>query len=247
VNFTSPGGKTVALVGASGCGKSSVVRLLERFYDPDDWESKILIDGVDLADIGLDDLRSRLAIIPQDPVLFEGTLRSNLDPFNQYADAELWNALRSVHLAEFVQSTALKLEHAVTENGENLSVGQRQLLCLGRALLRKSKILVMDEATAAVDFETDALIQKTIRTEFADRTVLTIAHRINTIIDYDRVLVLDKGTIAEFDKPSVLLANPNSAFASMVRSSQELGMAMHNQQHSPQQQTHVVQQQQQQH
>jgi ATP-binding cassette subfamily C (CFTR/MRP) protein 1 len=208
----------VGIVGRTGAGKSSFVLALFRLVEAAG--GRILIDGVDISQIGLDDLRSRLAIIPQDPVLFAGTLRSNVDPFGQYSDADMWDAFRSVHLQAFVQSQALQLEMPVAEGGENLSVGQRQLVCLARALLRKTKILVMDEATAAVDFETDALIQQTIRTEFKDRTVLTIAHRINTIIDYDKVLVLDKGRLVEFDRPSTLLANPDSAFAGLARSSQ---------------------------
>jgi len=186
-------------------------------------EGSILIDGEDISKIGLDDLRSRLSIIPQEPVLFKGSIRSNLDPFNQHSDQELWAVLESVHLRGYITSTEAKLEHPLTEGGENLSVGQRQLLCLGRALLKKSRILVMDEATAAVDYETDALIQHTIRMEFRDKTVITVAHRINTIIDYDQVMVLDAGKIAEFDTPARLLEDRNSIFYSLKHESRRKG------------------------
>jgi len=167
--------------------------------------------------LGLHDLRSKLTIIPQDPVLFTGTLRTNLDPFGAYSDEALWFALEQSHLKDFVRSLEKGLEYEVSEGGENLSVGQRQLVCLARALLRKSRVLVLDEATAAVDVETDELIQSTIRTKFKDCTVLTIAHRLNTILDYDKVMVLDKGTIVEMDSPENLLKNENSIFYSMAK------------------------------
>uniref|UniRef100_A0A8C0H0M2 ABC transporter domain-containing protein n=2 Tax=Chelonoidis abingdonii TaxID=106734 RepID=A0A8C0H0M2_CHEAB len=170
-------------------------------------KGEIKIDGVRISEIGLHDLRSKITIIPQDPVLFSGTLRMNLDPFNKYSEDEIWKALELSHLKRFVSSKPDKLEYECSEGGENLSVGQRQLVCLARALLRKTRILVLDEATAAIDLETDDLIQMTIRTQFEDCTVLTIAHRLNTIMDYTRVLVLDKGTIAEFDTPSSLIAS----------------------------------------
>jgi len=150
-----------------------------------------VIDGINISDIGLHQLRSRLTIIPQDPVLFSGTIRTNLDPFNVYSNEELWNSLELSHLKSFVKSLDLGLEHKVFEGGENLSVGQRQLICLARALLRNTKVLILDEATAAVDLETDSLIQSTIRKAFSDCTVLTIAHRLNTILDSNRVLVLN--------------------------------------------------------
>lgn len=162
-------------------------------------------------------LRSRLTIIPQDPVLFSGTLRMNIDPFNTYSDDEVWSSLEHAHLKSFVKGTQLGLLYEIAENGENLSIGQRQLVCLARALLRKTKVLILDEATAAIDLETDDLIQATIRSQFKDCTVLTIAHRLNTILDSDKVLVLDKGEVAEFEPPGVLLANKNSIFYGMAK------------------------------
>uniref|UniRef100_F1KQC8 Multidrug resistance-associated protein 1 n=1 Tax=Ascaris suum TaxID=6253 RepID=F1KQC8_ASCSU len=204
----------IGIVGRTGAGKSSVALALFRIIEPSD--GAILIDGLDISQIGLHDLRRSLAIIPQDPVLFSGTLRFNLDPMGSYTDMELWLALKFAHLEEFVESQPNKLEHLIIEGGENMSVGERQLVCLARALLRKSKVLVLDEATAAVDISTDALIQKTIRREFRDSTVLTIAHRLNTILDYDRIIVLDKGKIAEFDSPASLLMDHKSIFYAMA-------------------------------
>ncbi len=150
-------------------------------------------------------------------MLFSGTLRINLDPFEQYSDDQLWKALELAHLKDYAGSLDSGLQHEVAEGGENMSVGQRQLVCLARALLRKTKILILDEATAAVDLETDDLIQATIRKEFKECTVLTIAHRLNTILDYDRIMVLDKGQIAEFESPDNLLADKNSIFYSMAK------------------------------
>ncbi|KAG0033036.1 hypothetical protein BGZ82_006270 [Podila clonocystis] len=166
----------------------------------------IEVDGVDIATLGLKDLRQHLAVIPQDPMLFSGTLRENLDPLQGSTDTELWQALERAHLKTFVGSLAGGLSFEVAQGGENFSVGQRSLVCLARAMLRKTKILVLDEATAAVDVETDELIQKTIRSEFADRTILTIAHRIKTVMDSDKILVLDEGRVGEYGAPSELLA-----------------------------------------
>uniref|UniRef100_A0A8C3WJS4 ABC-type glutathione-S-conjugate transporter n=1 Tax=Catagonus wagneri TaxID=51154 RepID=A0A8C3WJS4_9CETA len=198
------GGEKVGIVGRTGAGKSSLTLCLFRILEAA--EGEIRIDGLNVADIGLHDLRSQLTIIPQEPILFSGTLRMNLDPFGAYSEEDMWRALELSHLHSFVSSQPAGLDFQCSEGGENLSVGQRQLVCLARALLRKSRILVLDEATAAIDLETDNLIQATIRTQFEACTVLTIAHRLNTIMDYTRVLVLDKGTIAEFDSPTNLIA-----------------------------------------
>uniref|UniRef100_A0A914X2S6 ABC-type glutathione-S-conjugate transporter n=1 Tax=Plectus sambesii TaxID=2011161 RepID=A0A914X2S6_9BILA len=208
------GGEKVGIVGRTGAGKSSLTLALFRIVESA--EGSIEIDGVDIASIGLHDLRNSLTIIPQDPVLFSGSLRMNLDPFGNYSDSELWTALERAHLKPFALESADKLNQIISEGGGNLSVGQRQLLCLARALLRKTRVLVLDEATAAVDVQTDANIQATIREEFADCTILTIAHRLNTIMDYDRVIVLDAGKVAEFDTPGTLLYDYDSAFHAMA-------------------------------
>ncbi|XP_023277902.1 multidrug resistance-associated protein 1-like [Seriola lalandi dorsalis] len=194
----------VGIVGRTGAGKSSLALGIFRILEAA--KGKIFIDGVNIEDIGLHDLRSRITIIPQDPVLFSGSLRMNLDPFDTYTDEEVWSSLELAHLKNFVSNLPDKLNHECSEGGENLSLGQRQLVCLARALLRKTKILVLDEATAAVDLETDTLIQSTIRTQFEDCTVLTIAHRLNTIMDYTRVIVMDRGHISEMDSPANLIA-----------------------------------------
>jgi len=150
-------------------------------------------------------------------VLFSGTIRSNLDPFGVYSDELIWQALEHCHLRDYIASLDVGLAYQVAENGSNLSLGQRQLICLGRALLRHTRILVLDEATAAIDLETDTLIQQTIRKEFAHCTVLCIAHRLHTIIDSSRILVLDKGQVAEFDTPENLLTDTNSKFYGLAK------------------------------
>ncbi|KAL3268300.1 hypothetical protein HHI36_007418 [Cryptolaemus montrouzieri] len=203
ISFKTKENEKIGIVGRTGAGKSSLTLSLFRILEAA--EGEILIDGVDLANLGLQTLRSRITIIPQDAVLFSGTLRLNLDPYNKYTDTEIWKTLEHAHLKSFVQTFPDGLEHIVSEGGENFSLGQKQLICLGRALLRKTKVLILDEATAAVDLGTDTLIQNTIRREFSDCTVLTIAHRLNTIMDYDRVIVLNRGSIEEYDTPSNLL------------------------------------------
>eukprot|EP00094_Tigriopus_californicus_P001437 TCALIF_01392-PA protein Name:"Similar to Abcc1 Multidrug resistance-associated protein 1 (Mus musculus)" AED:0.04 eAED:0.04 QI:0/0.8/0.33/0.83/1/1/6/0/1537 len=207
-------GEKVGIVGRTGAGKSSLTLALFRIIECAG--GAILIDGQNIALMGLHRLRSRLTIIPQDPVLFSGSLRMNLDPFDQYSDKEIWQALEHAHLKAYVSNLPKTLLFEVNEGGENLSVGQRQLVCLARALLRKTKVLILDEATAAVDLETDDLIQATIRSEFSDCTVLTIAHRLNTIMDSSKVIVLDAGRVIEFDTPANLLKNSKSVFYGMA-------------------------------
>nr|CAD7203960.1 unnamed protein product [Timema douglasi] len=215
IDVTIKGGEKVGIVGRTGAGKSSLTLALFRIIEPAG--GSILIDDVDISQLGLHVLRSRITIIPQDPVLFSGSLRQNLDPFDTISDEVLWKALEHAHLKAFVKGLPAGLSHEVSEGGENLSVGQRQLICLARALLRKTKVLILDEATAAVDLETDDLIQETIRREFNDCTILTIAHRLNTILDSNRVIVLDQGRVIEFDTPEALLQNNTSVFHSMAK------------------------------
>lgn len=215
LSFAVAAQEKVGIVGRTGAGKSSLIAALFRMALV---EGDILIDGTDTAHVPLEQLRSHISIIPQDPVLFSGTLRRNLDPFESYPDAALWRALELVELRELASesSAGLGLQAYVAAGGQNFSVGQRQLLCLARAILRGNRILVLDEATANVDPDTDRLIQRTIREQFAQCTVLTIAHRLNTIMDYDRVLVMSDGTAVEFGRPAELLAREDGAFRSIV-------------------------------
>ncbi|KAG0282510.1 Multidrug resistance-associated protein 1 [Linnemannia gamsii] len=213
---------TVAKVPQTGESKNPTAEVLESVEVEDDGGS-IEIDGIDISTIGLHDLRQRIAIIPQDPTLFAGTVRENLDPFDEQTDADLWTALERAHLKTHIASLSGGLSYEVSQGGENFSVGQRSLICLARALLRKTKILILDEATAAVDMETDDLIQKTIREEFADRTILTIAHRIKTVMDSDKILVLDHGRVKEFAAPKELLKMKESLFYQLAEQAGEIG------------------------
>uniref|UniRef100_A0A8C5J7S6 Multidrug resistance-associated protein 4 n=1 Tax=Junco hyemalis TaxID=40217 RepID=A0A8C5J7S6_JUNHY len=204
----------VGIVGRTGAGKSSLIAALFRLAEP---EGRIWIDMYLTSELGLHDLRKKISIIPQEPVLFTGTMRKNLDPFNEYTDEELWNALEEVQLKEVVEDLPNKMETQLAESGSNFSVGQRQLVCLARAVLKKNRILIIDEATANVDPRTDEFIQKTIRETFAHCTVLTIAHRLNTIIDSDRIMVLDAGRLKEYGEPYILLQEQDSLFYKMVQ------------------------------
>ncbi|KAL7749286.1 hypothetical protein RI367_005438 [Sorochytrium milnesiophthora] len=211
-------GQKIGICGRTGAGKSTITLALFRILEA--VSGSIEIDGQDISKLGLIDLRNSLTIIPQDPVLFAGTIRSNLDPRDEFDDATIWSALERIGMDEYILKLEGKLRAEVSSDGSNFSAGQRQLLAMAMALLRKRRVVIFDEATSATDAETDALVQKAIRSEFSDCTVLTIAHRLATIMDSDRILVLDKGCVSEFDSPANLLQNPESAFASMVASSQ---------------------------
>ncbi|XP_070569620.1 ATP-binding cassette sub-family C member 10-like [Ptychodera flava] len=213
VSFSTKPGEKIGIVGRTGSGKSSLLLVLFRMVLIR--SGNVVIDGVDISHISLHELRSRLVIIPQDSFLFSGTVRENLDPIGEHPDTALWSVLYRCHLTTAVQALG-GLEADVAERGKHFSVGQKQLMCLARALLTNAKILCIDEATASVDQETDQLIQKAIREEFTDRTVLTIAHRINTILDSDRVLVMHDGKVAEFAPPALLLNDRNSMFYGLV-------------------------------
>lgn len=235
ISFSIKPQEKVGVVGRTGSGKSTLALSFFRFIEAS--KGSIVIDGLDIKDLGTEDLRSNLTIIPQDPTLFSGSLRTNMDPFNQFTDDDVFTALRRVQLLSNevtvppveintnhneVNTNVFKdLQTAVTEGGKNFSQGQRQLLCLARALLKRSRIVLMDEATASVDFETDKAIQNTISTEFADSTILCIAHRLHTVIEYDRILVLDQGEIVEFDSPLTLINNSDTVFYKMCRNSGE--------------------------
>lgn len=243
VSFQIQAGEKLGIVGRTGAGKSSLSLAFFRFTEHE--SGQILVDGIDISKIGLHDLRSRLTIIPQDPymlsnisVLFSGTLRSNLDPHSEFSDEFMWKSLKSSGFFDNVQMTRsregsatseikggavndkLSLESAVEEGGKNFSQGQRQLLCLSRALLRQCKIIVLDEATASVDYDTDTRIQITMRKEFIGSTLLCIAHRLRTIIDYDKILVLEKGRVAQFGSPKDLIGR-EGIFQKMCQESGE--------------------------
>ncbi|XP_072038843.1 ATP-binding cassette sub-family C member 9-like [Amphiura filiformis] len=215
VNIHFRAGEKIGICGRTGSGKSSLTLTLFRIIDT--FQGNIYIDGVNINHLPLLELRQRLAIIPQDPVLFTGTIRFNLDPIHVSSDDELWEALEIAQLKPVVTGLNLGLDSQVTEGGENFSVGQRQLFCLARAFLRKTKILIMDEATASIDQETDKVLQEVVASAFKDRTVLTIAHRVSTILDADTILVLSDGHIAEYDTPKNLLEIEDSIFASLVK------------------------------
>ncbi|CAL9735628.1 bile pigment transporter 1 [Monosporozyma servazzii] len=228
ISFKVKPSEKIGIVGRTGAGKSSLTLALFRLLEP--ITGTIVIDGMDITKMGLHDLRSHIAIIPQDAHAFEGTVRSNLDPFDRFTNDELFEAIRLAHLEPHLEKMMHSsndhetykdgyLNLTIKENGSNLSVGQRQLICLARALLNKSKILILDEATAAVDVETDSIIQETIRSEFKDRTILTIAHRLDTVMDSDKILVMDEGQIKEFDAPARLLSNKDGIFYQLYEKS----------------------------
>ncbi|KAJ7969846.1 ABC transporter C family member 10-like [Quillaja saponaria] len=214
ITCTFEGGHKIGIVGRTGSGKSTLISALFRLVEPAG--GKIVVDGLDITRIGLHDLRSRFGIIPQEPTLFNGTVRFNLDPLSQHSDQEIWEVLGKCQLRDAVQGKEEGLDSLVVEDGSNWSMGQRQLFCLGRALLRRSRILVLDEATASIDNATDLILQKTIRTEFADCTVITVAHRIPTVMDCTKVLAISEGKLVEYDEPINLMKRENSLFRLLV-------------------------------
>uniref|UniRef100_M4CT91 ABC-type xenobiotic transporter n=1 Tax=Brassica campestris TaxID=3711 RepID=M4CT91_BRACM len=209
------GGHKIGIVGRTGSGKTTLISALFRLVEP--VGGRIVVDGVDISKIGVHDLRSRFGIIPQDPTLFNGTVRYNLDPLCQHTDAEIWEVLGKCQLKEVVQEKENGLDSLVVEDGSNWSMGQRQLFCLGRAVLRRSRVLVLDEATASIDNATDLILQKTIRREFADCTVITVAHRIPTVMDCTMVLSISDGRIVEYDAPMKLMEKEDSLFGKLVK------------------------------
>jgi ATP-binding cassette subfamily C (CFTR/MRP) protein 1 len=214
LSFEVRPGERVGVCGRTGAGKSSILVALFRIAPL--YQGRILIDNVDISKIGVHTLRQQLSIIPQDPVLFQGTLRWNLDPLKRATDQQLWDVLAESNLKEFVEQRDGQLEMSLDINGENLSVGQRQLVCLARAILRNAKVMVLDEATASVDRNTDALVQTALR-KLQGVTTFTIAHRIDTIIDSDKILVLGKGKVLEYDSPGELQKDPSSEFSQIVK------------------------------
>ncbi|XP_031619424.1 probable multidrug resistance-associated protein lethal(2)03659 [Contarinia nasturtii] len=212
LSFSVAPKEKVSIVGRTGAGKSSLISSIFRLAIVD---GDILLDEINTSSVDLNVLRSRISIIPQEPTLFSGTLRRNLDPFEEYSDDDIWNALDNVELKEFVSKNT-GLQMPVLAHGQNLSTGQRQILCLARAILKKNRIIILDEATANVDLQTDEMIQKTMREKFTGATVITVAHRLNTVIDSDRVLVMDDGVAMEFDAPYLLMQKEDGAFRNMV-------------------------------
>ncbi|XP_030470126.2 ABC transporter C family member 10-like [Syzygium oleosum] len=215
ITCTIKGGHKIGIVGRTGSGKTTLISALFRLVEPTD--GKIIVDGLDITTIGLHDLRSHFGVIPQDPTLFGGTVRYNLDPLSEHTDEEIWEVLGKCQLREAIQDKEKGLESLVVEDGSNWSMGQRQLFCLGRVLLRRSQILVLDEATASIDNATDLILQKTIQTEFADCTVITVAHRIPTVMDCTMVLAISDGRLVEYDEPMKLVGNEDSLFGQLYK------------------------------
>ncbi|KAH7687320.1 Xenobiotic-transporting ATPase protein [Dioscorea alata] len=215
ITCTFPGRKRVGIVGKTGSGKSTLIQSLFRIVEPR--AGKILIDNVDICKIGLHDLRSKLSIIPQDPTMFEGTVRKNLDPLEEYTDQMIWEVLDKCQVGDLIRRNEMKLDSRVSENGENWSVGQRQLICLGRAFLKKSSILIIDEATASVDSVTDAMVQKRITMDFNHCTLVIITHRLHTAIDTDFILILNDGKMVDYDTPFNLLQRKHSCFSKLMK------------------------------
>jgi ABC-type multidrug transport system fused ATPase/permease subunit len=208
ISCSIPAGSRVGIIGRTGSGKSTLILSLLRLIEP--CSGNVVIDGVDLANINLSDLRGALSVVPQEPILFSGPLRESLDPFHICSDTEISAALMRVGLKEMVDSLPLGLQSVVNEGGANFSAGQRQLICLARALLRQSKVIILDEATAAIDAQADYLIQNVLRNELLGATVLVVAHRLPTVLDADLIMGLKLGELVEFDTPAELLQRRDS-------------------------------------
>lgn len=204
----------IAIVGRTGAGKSSIIQALFRFAHI---EGTAEIDGVDIMSVGLRQLRRSITIIAQEPILFSGSIRDNVDPLGEYSDDDVWSALEAVELKQVIGRNNDGLCATITNGGANLSLGQRQLLCLARAILRPNKIVILDEATANVDGETDKIVQRMIDEKFANSTVLTITHRIHTVMTYDKILVMDAGRVAEYDSPINLMKKNDGIFKNLIR------------------------------
>ena len=216
INFTIKSGEKIGICGRTGSGKSTICLCLFRILEP--LEGTILIDNIDITIIGLDLLRKNITIIPQDPCLLEGTLKYNIDPFNKNSDEEVIQILKDIGF-EYYEPDDKIMNKMIEQNGANLSVGQKQLVCIARALLRKTKIVVMDEATASIDMNTEQFIQKAMNLILENSTVITAAHRIKTIINYDKILVLNNGEVKEFDSPQNLLKDEDSLFYELFNKS----------------------------
>lgn len=214
LNLSIRHGEKIGVVGRTGAGKSSLIAALLCMPEH---EGEILIDDVRIKELNIQKLRAVMSVITQNPFLFTGTLRFNLDPYDEYTDKQVWDVLAEIQLKSLVQDTQGQLCCFVSENGSNFSAGERQLICLARAMLRENKIIILDEATASIDFKTEKLIHDVLRTKFVNCTVITIAHRLDTLSDHDRVLVLDKGEVAEFDDPKVLLKQDNGYLAKLFK------------------------------
>ena len=210
ISFVIEGKEKVGIVGRTGSGKSTITLCLFRILEAT--EGRIMIDDVDISSVGLQKLRNNLTIIPQDPALMEGTLRYNIDPLGKSTDSEILNVMEKIGFDYIIKRSNEGLGQGISEGGTNLSVGEKQLICITRAILRKSKIIVMDEATASIDYKTEELIQKAISDLLNDSTFITIAHRIKTILNYDKIITLDNGQIVDFDTPKNLLENKDSLF-----------------------------------
>lgn len=208
ITFTVKPKEKIGIVGRTGAGKSSIISTLFRLYD---YEGEIHVDNVEIKSLSLEYLRQHISIIPQDPVMFSGTIRSNIDPLQQHTDEEIWKTLHKIHMDSVISNIDDSLENT------NFSTGQRQLICLARAIVRKSKIVVLDEATANMDPETDAMIQKIIYDNFHNCTMFIIAHRLQSILECDKVMVLEKGEMIEYAPPSELLKDKKSMFSTMIR------------------------------